>query len=143
MFNTAPTIIPDTKTIKVGPSGTDVSHSRTIRFNRCSNSCAADIFTYQTSKNSTMTSASLDEVWMDAPFDVPDAEPPVSARVETAEPPVYAPVETAEDRLRIETAERVSMVMILAMGALAVTLLHVERLRREVRLLREAVLRPL
>lgn len=81
-----------------------------------------------------MSSAPLDEVWGREPEG--SEEPVVSARVQKMEL-------NDMDRMRMEIMERVSTLLICVMGALTIVLIHVERLRREVRLLREGILRPM
>jgi hypothetical protein len=87
-----------------------------------------------------MSSASLDEVWgRDTVVETPT--PPsenrdVSARVVQNDEP------SDIDRLRMDIMERMSTIFIGVMGVLTLMLVHVERLRREVRLLREGILRP-
>lgn len=89
-----------------------------------------------------MSSASLDEVWGHESFEEPETDEPIlSARVQKKD------TETNDsphiEQLRMEMMERVSTFLIVVMGALTVMLVHIERLRREVRHLREGILRPL
>lgn len=94
-----------------------------------------------------MSSASLDEVWGHMSFEEAAVsqvdETALSARVQKIDAVTNDTPHMDIERLRMETMERVSTLLIVVMGALSVLLVHIERLRREVRLLREGILRPL
>lgn len=85
------------------------------------------------------TAAPIDEVWGRDEAPVQSEVPTVSARVQRLDPPVLSDIEL----LRMDIMERLSTFLICIMGALTVILLHMQKLRREIRLLREGILRPL
>ena len=94
-----------------------------------------------------MSSASLDEVWGHESFEEPAVaqvdEQTLSARVQKIDAATNDVPHIDVERVRMEIMERMSTFLIVVMGALTVLLVHIERLRREVRLLREGILRPL
>ena len=93
-----------------------------------------------------MRSANIDDVWPqeddgeDVAAEAPDTSGAVSARVQVVEP-----VERSIDAATIDmiVMERVSTLMILMLGCVTALMIQIDRLRRELRLLRVGTPRPL
>ena len=93
-----------------------------------------------------MRSANIDDVWPqeddgeEMVVEAPHTSAAVSARVQVVEP-----AERSIDAATIDmiVMERVSTLMILMLGCVTALMIQIDRLRRELRLLRVGTLRPL